>query len=169
MRYLLILLCALSAPSFARAEEVNDAEVRYALEDLARCLVAEGPPSDWVAIAHVLVKRSQAVGVVPSEMARRYCSMFKVDTPRTRWLRQLKWDSLERPDSFPPQLWGRYKLQWQRACHVALLVAAGVLPDPCPTAWHFGSLQDGRPRRTDPVSCGATRSQFWSRPKGPRI
>ena len=169
MRYLLILLCAVAVPSFATADEGTEEEVRYALEDLARCLVAEGPPSDWVAIAHVLVKRSQAVGVVPSEMARRYCSMFKVDTPRTRWLRQLKWDSGERPDSFPPQLWGRYKLQWQRACHVALLVAAGVLPDPCPTAWHFGSLQDGRPARTQAVSCGATRSRFWSRPKGPMI
>ena len=176
-----LALALLAVPMLARASEgdvFSDAEIGDALLPVAQCAVAEagGSTQDIVAIVHVLAKRASQAGVRVAEMARRYCRIHRDAAqqpsrvrPHRRWILQLPWAAhAARPASWPGGRWAHMQRLWRRVQFLVVLVAAGELDDPCPAAFHWGSEADGQPRRTRPVSCGATRNSFWSRP-GRRI
>ena len=137
-------------------------------------MVAEsgGHTSDVIAIAHVLAKRARQAGVTAAEMARRYCRIHRDAArgiervrPHRRWILELTWHPRQpQPASWPGGRWEQTRDAWRKVQLLVVLVATGELDDPCPDAFHWGGSMDGRPTRTAPVSCGATRNLFWSRP-----
>ncbi len=173
------LLCAPAAlPDSAVAQGEGDVfsspEIGAALLPIAQCVVAEsgGHTSDVIAIAHVLAKRARQAGVTAAEMARRYCRIHRDAArgiervrPHRRWILELVWHpSQPQPASWPGGQWSQMRDAWRKVQLLVVLVATGELDDPCPDAFHWGGHMDGRPKRTGPVSCGATRNLFWSRP-----
>jgi len=168
----------LALPTAASAEVegdvFSDPEIGAALLPIAQCVVAEsgGHTSDVIAIAHVLAKRARQAGVTAAEMARRYCRIHRDDArgrehvrPHRRWILELTWRPVQpQPASWPGGKWEPVRDAWRKVQLLVVLVASGELDDPCPAAFHWGGSMDGRPSRTGPVSCGATRNLFWSRP-----
>ncbi len=184
MTYIRLTVCialacaplALPNPASAEAEGdvFSDPDIGAALLPVAQCVVAEsgGHTSDVVAITFVLAKRARQAGVSVGEMARRYCRIHRDDArgrdhvrPHRRWILQLVWTARQpRPASWPGGRWEQMRDAWRKVQLLVVLVATGELDDPCPDAFHWGGAMDGRPKRTGPVSCGATRNLFWSRP-----
>jgi len=173
---LALALLALPNPASAGGEGdvFSDPDIGAALLPVAQCVVAEsgGHTSDVVAITFVLAKRAAQAGVSVGEMARRYCRIHRDDArgrehvrAHRRWILELVWTAAQpRPMSWPGGKWERMQDAWRKVQLLVVLVATGELDDPCPDAFHWGGHMDGRPKRTAPVSCGATRNLFWSRP-----
>jgi hypothetical protein len=173
---LALALLALPAAASAEVESdvFSDPEIGAALLPIAQCVVAEsgGHTSDVIAITHVLAKRARQAGISAAEMARRYCRIHRDAArgiervrPHRRWILELTWHPHQaQPASWPGGQWSQMRDAWRKVQLLVVLVATGELDDPCPDAFHWGGSMDGRPKRTGPVSCGATRNLFWSRP-----
>jgi hypothetical protein len=131
---------------------------------LAQALVAEAGwtiQADHVAIPYVIRRRSTlpAFRNAPhpqNEVLLNYVSAFKCydrpcDDERKARMRSLTWPVLE-----------------ARAPAIAKLAREwtdGTLPtDPCPSAWQWGSHEDGRDSPLPIVSCGTTSNLFLGRP-----
>ncbi len=161
-------------PASATGDAATEAELSRLLLPIAQCAIAEsgGHTQDVIAIVWVLAKRAEQAGISVGQMARKYCRIHRDAgrgisrvRPHRRWILELNWAAPHRrPPSWPGGRWSVMAERWVRVTRLTLLVAAGELDDPCPRAFHWGSDADGQPARTGPVSCGATRNRFWSRP-----
>jgi hypothetical protein len=137
---------------------------------LARSMVAEAnwrSPSDHVAIAYVIQKRSaaraRASGVSLEGTALQYVSAFKVENARTRWVRALNLDAVE-PEGWPARLsWTRHRPLWLEVLERARAFLRGELVDPCRgLADHWGGPMDVAPPHWVRLDCGDTLNTFYS-------
>ncbi len=172
MTTVIALFALLALPAVASANEgspFSDPAIGALLLPVAQCALAEsgGHAPDVVAITWVLWKRARQAGVPISVMAQRYCRIHRDARPHRRWILEIGWT--DHPPA-PPSWAG--KASWQRLAHIwhnvqllVLMAYSEQYADPCPAAFHWGSDSDGQPRLTQPVSCGATRNRFWSRPR----
>lgn len=161
--------------STARAETMADfliagmpAQHRPEATTLAICVVAEAGANrlDHHAILHVLKRRAMQLSsrsgqhVSTSEMARRYCRIFR-DPPKHRnFLRALAWAQTPERQA--------YAHAWRQAQLSVVLFLLDVDIDPCDgKAMHWGSHADAKrpPKRSVPVFCGPTRNLFWTGPQ----
>lgn len=113
--------------------------------------------SDWAAIAHVYKKRSEFYGVPMEHMVKRYSRVLHEDNevPRAVMLRSLRLDG-KQPEFWSLSLrWSNYKPRWEAALAFAQRFLDGDVPDPCPTAFHFGGPRDevGPERALSRVQC----------------
>lgn len=130
----------------------------------AQALVAESGwtlQADHVAILHVIRRRSTLPAFrnaehPENEVLLNYVSAFKCfgrpcDDERRARMRSLTWEVLD--------------VRAPRIANLARDWAAGNLPtDPCPSAWQWGSHEDGRNSPLPIVSCGSTSNLFLGRP-----
>jgi hypothetical protein len=109
---------------------------------LLRALVAESGwhGSDQAAVLHVLGKTAARVGVPIDAHAQRYVSAFRAkSTPRLEWVLALE-PGCREPAGWPAHLaWKNHRAACERTVKRIELYFAGELPDPCPTADHWGS------------------------------
>lgn len=161
---LLIFPLAVHAQPLPEDQRTEEAEIW-----LARALVAEAGWSqpDHAAIAWVLQKRWRAYqagrdadwGFV--EQIKAYCKGVSTNT-RRKWVLTLSPDGTE-PEGWPADvLWSNYEPHWQRTLRFVRAWFAGRVPDPCPTATHWGGPMDRRRAATAPVNCGMTANIFYA-------
>lgn len=169
--YLLVLLHA--GP--ARAQEEPPAE---RVEAVARICVGEAgfdvAPGDCAAIAALLVRRAERLGLRPRALARRYSRSYFGDPRRLRrpWIAGLTLARAEpgsaAPRGWPSRLaWGRYRERWAAVVAHAREALSGRVEDPCGGAadhWGAPSL-DRRALGWTRLDCGPTRNVFWRVPR----
>ena len=147
----------------------SDPAIGALLLPVAQCALAEsgGHAPDVVAITWVLWKRARQAGVPISVMAQRYCRIHRDPRPHRRWILEIGWtDAPPAPPSWAGKAsWERLARTWRNVQLLVIMAYTEQYADPCPPAFHWGSDADGQPRMTQPVSCGATRNRFWTRPR----
>lgn len=171
--YLLVLLHA--GP--ARAQEEPPSE---RVEAVARICVGEAgfdvASGDCAAIAALLVRRAERLGLRPRALARRYSRSYFGDPRRlTRpWIAGLTLARAEpgsaAPRGWPSRLaWGRYRERWAAVVAHAREALSGRVADPCGgAADHWGARSlDRRALGWRRLDCGATRNVFWRVPRRP--
>ena len=167
----LILACALPTSRAISEDQspFSDPAVGAVLLPVAQCALAEsgGHAPDVTAITWVLWKRARQAGVPISTMAMRYCRIHRAPRPHRRWITEIGWtDNPPAPPSWQGKAsWSRLVTVWRSVQLLVLMAYSEQYADPCPASFHWGSETDGQPRMTHPVSCGATRNLFWSRPR----
>ena len=70
------------------------------------------------------------------EAVRRYSALGRSNT-RARWVRALPW-------AYVPERSAGWNAQWLELRALVLELEAGIHPDPCPTAMHWGGRTDPR-------------------------
>lgn len=109
---------------------------------LLRALVAESGwhGGDQSAVLHVLGKRAARLGVPIEVHAQQYVSAFRAKrTARLDWVLALE-PSCAQPAGWPASLsWKNHQAGCKRTVERIELYLAGKLPDPCPTADHWGA------------------------------
>lgn len=135
---------------------------------LAMAMVAEAnwdAPEDHAAIAHVLLKRATQRGITLQQQAIEYCSAFRVDTARTRWVLGLRLDA-QKPDAWPVRYsWTAHVDRWMTVIDLARRFVAdpSSVPNPCPSARHFGGSMDAQKAGTVPARCSVrTANTFYA-------
>jgi hypothetical protein len=151
MKHLIFLLLLLSTTSI-RADVLDEQWTTGTKLALAQCLVAEtgwGNEVEKAAVAHILVKRWRLWRTSDSgrnarlvQMIRRYCAIHnpKVKSPNA-WVRQLRWSS-----RVPKVCGANCSYRWEAVMAFVDDFASGVVPDPLPTACHWGDDSDHESR-----------------------
>lgn len=133
---------ALTPPSTgALVAEYPIAGAADRLTTLIRAVVAEATfaERDHRAILHVLARRAERAGVDIDVMASRYVSALKRPIART-WVLELTAEC-EQPSSWPASLdWSAHRGRCIATAERVRAFLAGELRNPCPGAWHWGSL-----------------------------
>lgn len=119
---------------------------------LAQCLVGEvdwGRPTEYAILSHILLYRSRQTGgrMDFEEMTRRYCSVHHIAHPtaRQQWVRSLPWGELTSDPGFPATVnWRNYVVPWRHVREFTVSFLRGEIPNPMPTARHWGSAADGK-------------------------
>jgi hypothetical protein len=170
--YLLVLLHA--GP--ARAQEEPPPE---RVEAVARICVGEAgwdvASGDCAAIAALLVRRAERLGLRPRAMARAYSRSYFGDPRRLLrrpWIASLTLARAEpgstAPRGWPSRLpWGRYRRRWAAVVAHAREALRGRVADPCGgEADHWGAPSlDRRALGWQRLDCGPTRNVFWRVPR----
>lgn len=86
-------------------------------------------PAEWAAIWHALANRAATVGTRADRLAKRYSTVFRARSKRSKWLLEIR-----RPCSVPPESWPK-NVRWvPDDCRVMFAAAdaflRGELPDP---------------------------------------
>jgi hypothetical protein len=116
---------------------------------LAQCLRAETNTysgqhdREWAAMSWVLRKRAYQKGVSLNAMVQSYCSVFESRSARYNRLRGKD----IRASTFDDPKHGTKK-EWQRLKDFVERFMAGIVPDPCWQANHFGNENDVRGKTT---------------------
>lgn len=170
--YLLVLLHA--GP--ARAQEPPPERV----EAIARICVGEAgwdvSSGDCAAIAALLVRRAERLGLLPRAMARRYSRSYFGDPRRLRrpWIAGLTLARAEpgssAPRGWPQRLaWTRYRPRWTAVVEHAREALSGRVGDPCGgAADHWAARSLDRTGVLQRVDCGPTLNAFWRVPRRDR-
>lgn len=158
---LCLLLLPILLPHDVRAEHAAVGHAswgQYTRLMLAQCLVAETGWDSWAekaAVLHVLVKRhalAERYGIRRplSTTVRAYCAVHRTKplSPRQRWIKRLPWGPLKRDPGILDHAvpWQRRAVAWDEIREFVDLMALGEVPDPLPSAIHFGNEQDHRTR-----------------------
>ena len=121
---------------------VNAQESDEAALVLAQAFVAEAgfdAPQDHAAIAHVLGRNAERIGIPLTDYAIRYVSLLRVNadgrhvvqSERAFWVRGLALDA-HRPDGWPANLsWAAHVDRWLATVERARAYLRGELADPC--------------------------------------
>lgn len=118
---------------------------------------------DHAAIPWRLHARWRAVGGTFEEVILRYCRALSGKRP---WLLQLNAQGT-RPSGWPANArWSKHKAKWLKIHARIGAWARGEVPDPCPTAVHFGGGMDPPQGTMVPAVCIGSVSRFWAVPKG---
>lgn len=142
---------------------------------LAQACVGEidlqGDPEECAVMWHILDEKPGSL----EKVTRAYISIFKTDTSRSRWIRNLRLDR-QKPHGFPSDKarWeGSNERGWDRILLHALHFVMVAQDHPCPKANQFGGPVDGRhaddhvPWCWKRVSCGEGFAQaYYHRPAG---
>ena len=139
--------------------------------DLARSCVGEagfdsGRTGECAAIAWVYAVRVEQARARGRRISYRYmvnAYSQPLKTARRPWVLRLR--GPERPRGLP-RAWPweeRLAGEWAEVLERVDAWASGAVPNPCPGANHFGSVQDGAPAAWTRISCATeTRNLFWS-------
>ena len=129
--WLLIAVCI----SIGLIHRIAEGQDKTALH-LVQCIRAECDqcphPLEPAAIAHVLRKHSARQGKSLDALMKRYCSVFRDDSARAKAIRGSTFDA---PLHGDPEWWKLYEV-------FADEFLAGNIPDPLPSADHFGGGMD---------------------------
>jgi hypothetical protein len=163
-----IMICLLCMAIDANAQD-DDTDEHTALWLARSCIGEAGWSShqtgECAAIMHVYKKRSAIRGTSILATAARYSAAIKPGNhQRNKWVRHL--DGLERPKHWPKGAdWNKYKNSWMTTRDHAREFVAGNIPDPLPSAMHYGSRIDRH--RAQPnwkLLKTPYRNLFWSVP-----
>ena len=151
------LLTALAIGAVLLWADVGRAQDDATVLVLAQAMVAEASwhEPDHRAVAHALHKRASVRGITLQQHALEYVAAFKVNTPRTRWVRSLRLDA-RKPDGWPLTVsWSAHVDRWLAVLDLArrFIADPASVPNPCPGASDWGGTMDVIRGRMVPVRC----------------
>ena len=96
--------------------------------------------NECAGLTYVYVKRAAMIGETVRENAMRYSAVLK--TNRYPWMSNLTEDG-SKPKGWPKNMkWSNYREHWLRLLETVNSVLNRTIPDPYPTALHYGGWFD---------------------------